>query len=652
MDTDTPRGPIVIVSPDGEHPLADRLEASGQSAQSVSAGADLEAVLTAASPVGIVVCLDEPAAVRECLESVRAVTVTAATVVAPASGSEPVAAAAVSADATEYIPLDEDGAVEGILEAIDTDPVGAQTASMYHRILARELPDEAFVIDADGTYLEVNVRPDVPALRTATADELVGKTLEDVFPDDDASRFRACIDRALESEEIQTIEYETELTTGIRQFEARVVPTDERIAGRRAVVWLARDVTERVAREHELKARQADLETLNRINAVGRQVIETLVETPGRDAIERDVCIQLVDSKLYSGAWIAELGPDDELIYRTGAGEADSVLEYVRRSDLDRSHPTVEAATTGEIQTVNGVTETELFGRSLQAAARADGVRALIAVPVIHEDVIYGVLTVLSSRGDAFSETERAEFELLGETMGFTMMAVKNRQLLFSDAVVELEFRIDGGDTFTFKLTEQYDCRCLLEWSGQTAAGRTNQIVTVEGVDGETVLEEAREDDTVEECRLISDGDNRCTIELRLGKSGVRTLSNHGATIRRVTVEDSIGTCLVEVPQDADIREIADALASTYERTELVARRVVDRPVRTATQRRDRIVDELTDRQLTTLRLAYYSGFFDWPRESTGEEIADAMDVSPPTMHQHLRKGLNTILEEFFGERH
>ncbi len=124
---------------------------------------------------------------------------------------------------------------------------------------------------------------------------------------------------------------------------------------------------------------------------------------------------------------------------------------------------------------------------------------------------------------------------------------------------------------------------------------------------------------------------------MRLSDSGVRTLTNHGTTIRDVTVEDAVGSCLVEVSQEANVRR-SRTHSSIYENTELVARREVDRQVRTAAERRNLILDQLTDRQLTTLRLAYYGGFFDWPRESTGEEIAEAMDVSAPTMHQHLRK--------------
>jgi len=120
-------------------------------------------------------------------------------------------------------------------------------------------------------------------------------------------------------------------------------------------------------------------------------------------------------------------------------------------------------------------------------------------------------------------------------------MAVKNRQLLFADSVVELEFRIDGGDTFSFDLSTKYGCTCALEWAGTTAGGRTFQYVTIDGLDGETVLEEAAAHDSVEECRLIHDGEEGCTIEMRLSQSGIRTLTNHGATIRDVSVEGGVG---------------------------------------------------------------------------------------------------------------
>jgi len=642
---------IGAVTDAGGSRLHDRLESETSATVRSIPVSDLEDILSEQSPDALVLELDCPEAVRDCLECVRAAT-EVPTVVAPPTGSEPIAAAAVRGEATEYAPLDRDGAIDRVLEAIESDgPTenGAERRS-YHRLLANELPDEAFLIDETGTYLEAKVRPESGDLYTVTADELTGNRIADAFPDDVARRLQACLDRAIETDQVQTVEYEATTTEGTRQFEARVVPTEERIDGRRAVVWLARDVTARVRRERRLRSRQAELETLNRINAVSRRVIETLVEMPGQNHVEEEVCAQLVDSGLYCGAWIAELGPDGDLRYRTGAGEADGYLECVRTAAGELETPAAEAARSGEVETATNVREAEPLPEPLQEAVHEDDVGAVVAVPITHEGATYGILSVLSGREDAFSETERSAFELLGETMGFTIMAIRNRQLLFSDSVVELEFRIDGGDTFSFDLTEAYDCTCSLEWTGTTTSGRTYQYVTVDGLDGETVLEEATAHDSVEECRLVHDGPEQCTIELRLAESGVRTLTNHGVTIREATVENAVGSCLVEVSQDADVRTVAAALENIYENTELVARRAVDRPVRTAAERRNRILDELTDRQLTTLRLAYYGGFFEWPRESTGEEIAETMDVTPPTMHQHLRKGLKTILREFFDD--
>ena len=604
------------------------------------------------TPSAVVLELDRPGDIQSLLRRVHAVLPDVPTIVAPHEGSEQLATVALRADATDYVPTDGDeDPIDRIVPTIRETSVQSDDGdSQYQRILATELPDEAFVIGEDGTYLEAKVRPESGDLYTIPADELVGTTLEDAFPDAVAADLQDCIDQAIQTSGVQSIEYQADTTDGCRQFEARVVPIDERIQGRRAVVWLARDITDRVERERRLRSRQDQLETLNRINAVIRQIIETLVEAPARDTIEREVCEQLVDSDLYCGSWIAERTGDGRLSYRTGAGDAEAVLECVRECTGEYESPVAQAAHTSELQTTNCIIDNESLPDELRAAAREDDVRSGVVVPITHEDVTYGVLTVLASRDDAFSERERAGFRLLGETIGFTIMAVKNRQLLFADSVVELEFQIDGGDRFCFDLSERYDCTGSLEWAGTTSSGRVVQYVTVDGLGCETVLEEAKEHDSVEECRLIDDGEEHCTIELRLTRSGVRTLANHGATIRDVTIENGVGICLVEVSQETDIREIAEALTDIYEKAELAARREVDRAVRTAAERRTRILDELTDRQLTTLRLAYYGGFFDWPRKSTGEEIAEAMNISAPTMHQHLRKGLKSILGEFFED--
>ncbi|MFC7135535.1 helix-turn-helix domain-containing protein [Halobaculum litoreum] len=58
----------------------------------------------------------------------------------------------------------------------------------------------------------------------------------------------------------------------------------------------------------------------------------------------------------------------------------------------------------------------------------------------------------------------------------------------------------------------------------------------------------------------------------------------------------------------------------------------------------------MTERQLEVLRVAYLRGFYEWPRESTGQEVADALGVSQPTVNRHLRASQRKLLELLLDE--
>jgi len=90
----------------------------------------------------------------------------------------------------------------------------------------------------------------------------------------------------------------------------------------------------------------------------------------------------------------------------------------------------------------------------------------------------------------------------------------------------------------------------------------------------------------------------------------------------------------VTVPRGVETRSLVESIQESYPETTLGARRET---TRSSGPLDARLEDRLTDRQLEALQTAYYSGFFEWPRESTGEDLAETLDVSPPTYHYHLR---------------
>jgi predicted DNA binding protein len=50
------------------------------------------------------------------------------------------------------------------------------------------------------------------------------------------------------------------------------------------------------------------------------------------------------------------------------------------------------------------------------------------------------------------------------------------------------------------------------------------------------------------------------------------------------------------------------------------------------------------------LETAYFSGFFEWPRRNTGEDVAGAIGISSPTFHQHLRIAERKLLDATFDD--
>jgi len=101
----------------------------------------------------------------------------------------------------------------------------------------------------------------------------------------------------------------------------------------------------------------------------------------------------------------------------------------------------------------------------------------------------------------------------------------------------------------------------------------------------------------------------------------------------------------VEAPTDADARTIQETLTEHAPGFELVAKQ--ERERRPTPEDEDSpIRDELTERQLEVLRAAYLAGYYEWPRDTTAEQLADTLDIASSTLHQHLRRAERNLFDE------
>jgi predicted DNA binding protein len=104
-----------------------------------------------------------------------------------------------------------------------------------------------------------------------------------------------------------------------------------------------------------------------------------------------------------------------------------------------------------------------------------------------------------------------------------------------------------------------------------------------------------------------------------------------------------------ELSVESDLRALMDTLTAAFPATELVTKRERERPAETTSAFRSSLREELTDKQAAVLQAAYHAGYFEWPRGSTAEELADAIGITSPTLHNHLRRAEQKLLTEFFA---
>ncbi|PSQ16823.1 hypothetical protein BRC99_00715, partial [Halobacteriales archaeon QS_7_69_60] len=461
--------------------------------------------------------------------------------------------------------------------------------------------------DATGELLYVNDA--FEELTGYDGAEAVGRPAGDLLsPDEDADGFYEKVRETAAEGETWTGQVTTRRKSGERvHVRQTVAPVHDDAGDVAFFVAISADVTERVRRERALARRCETLEDLEGlvadINAAGR-------------------------ARVQPREW-AGTGPDDV----GGVGVEGSAVGAALEDGIPR-------VTSGEFD--------DAVVGPLNRGAVEDA-RAAAVVPVAYGETSYGVLVVVTDREAAFGDRERTLLSDLGVRLGHAVTAIERRNLLLADTVVELEFGCTDGDAFLVAATREHDCSCTLE--AVVPVGETSLLfyATLSDAPPDPFLDTAVVAEGVVDARYIREYDDHSLLEFTVeGNSPALTLTDLGATIRAAVVEAGTETLRAEIAQEADVRAVVEGVQAAFPDTTLRAKQTVDQPVGTVGEFQSSLSSSLTDKQRAALRAAYFAGYFDWPRGSTAEEVAESMGVSSPTLHNHLRRAERKLLASFF----
>ena len=353
---------------------------------------------------------------------------------------------------------------------------------------------------------------------------------------------------------------------------------------------------------------------------------EALADAASAEDVERALCDCLADR--YRWVWVCDEGG----AVRTSAASTDAVPTEV-----------VDPVALREDGGESDVTVVEDVAADGPLASRS-----VALAPLRSSDAVHGLLCVVD---DSFGPGDRTLLADAGRRAGRVVTAIARKRLLLADAGVELSFRTTDDRAFLAAASADLDCRFELDGVVPVEDHSLLYFVTATGAAVGDVLDRVADADAVDDARLIRDHGEGALFEFAVGGESVATvLVERGGTVRDLVAEDGRVDVSGVFSREVDVRRVAESVEASFPDADLRSKREVETPARSAAGVRETVDDRLTERQRSVLRAAYLAGYFEWPRGSTAEELAASMDVSSPTLHNHLRKAEQKVLDAVFDE--
>lgn len=398
---------------------------------------------------------------------------------------------------------------------------------------------------------------------------------------------------------------------------------------------------DRVEGERRLAERNEQLQALDRLNSLIREIDQALVEAETVDAIDEAVCEKLAAADQYAFAWIGErdLG-SGEVVPREWAGVDEGYLRTLGIGTGEagiESDPIAAALERRELQVVSDVA-IDSRATAWREATLERGARSCIAIPLVYNESLYGVLVVYPERPQP-DERDHTVLTELGETIAHAIDAVETKRTLLTDDVTEVTVAIRDADDALSALSRATGG--AIEFDGHVPGedGGSRFFCTARDVAADDVRDAAREHPAVTEVAVLGDdADPRFDASVAEPTVASRVVDGGGVVRSLTAAPDGTVTVVVDLPASTTVRSFVEHLRTAYPEVDLVKRRTRNRPITTGRDLRASVGEHLTDRQREVLETAYQAGFFESPRVRSGEELAETLGIAPSTFSYHLRE--------------
>lgn len=405
---------------------------------------------------------------------------------------------------------------------------------------------------------------------------------------------------------------------------------------------------DRNEREQDLEDHKRELEKVESLNQRIRDIGHEIVHADTRGELEQAVCECLVTSDSIEFAWVGHTDLETKTVApHAQAGAGKDYLDSVSLT-LDEgtdTEPAVQATQSREVRHQSN-TATSVRHSDWQKEAIKRGFRSVMSIPLIYKDAFYGVLTVYAGTTSGFPDSLRSVLRELCDLVAHTAATIEQKAALHTTQTMELEFEIRDDSTLFCRLATALGCDITITSIVARTEASALAFASVDHGTPEEVVHAAEQLDEIESATLMQ-RTNDTLVRFRLTELCIgAALSDRGFVVRRLVADGTRCQLALEVPKTGGSRQAIDLIMSEFTDAQLLAKRESDTALDTKNGAPTGVLESLTPRQREVVETAYRCGYFESPRRMSGTELAEMLEFSNSTFHEHIQRAEQTL----FGE--
>lgn len=299
------------------------------------------------------------------------------------------------------------------------------------RAIFTAMTDVILVIDAEGRYLEIV--PSNSFLLYKPPTELLGKTMHEVFPKEQADFFLAHVKQTLDTQQPVRLEYTLEIENKKIWFSALLSPLSSD-----SILLVARDITER-------KKAEESINKLNRLYALLSNVNQSIVRIKDKEHMLNEACRIAVDDGKFVMAWIGMVNTSTNKVdVVSSSGVTKDYLDKINidLNDKKRSEGIVGQAIKKQTHIIANDIKNDNFMSPWKEDAIKNGYNSAAAFPLTINGKTIGSFALYASEVNFFDEDEIKLLDELTMDISFAL-EVKQHEAEHKQAEEELRKKED-----------------------------------------------------------------------------------------------------------------------------------------------------------------------------------------------------------------